>query len=97
MSNSILSWITRPSSDTSIKSTSDLVHSVNKELINNVDNEDATTSNASVNSVNGPSPHISQYRHDNKFQFPKSTIRKRERCCQHQWFEDFKWLHYDIK
>ena len=111
MSKSILSWLTRPSSNTSNESTSDPVHSVNKELvnsedtvnenelINNVDNEDAATSNASVNSVNGTSPHISQYHHDKKIQFPKSTIGKRERCCccQHQWFEDFKWLHYDIK
>ena len=24
-------------------------------------------------------------------------IGNRERPCQHQWFDEFKWLHYDIR
>ena len=27
--------------------------------------------------------------------FPKSRFGNRDRSCQHQWFNDFPWLHYD--
>ena len=29
------------------------------------------------------------------FIFPKTKIGNRDRACQHQWFENFPWLHYD--
>lgn len=29
------------------------------------------------------------------FSFPKKKSGKRERSCQHSWFETYKWLHYD--
>ena len=38
-----------------------------------------------------------QFHPDKSFKFPKTTIRNRNRRCQHQWFEDFKWLHYDME
>ena len=38
-----------------------------------------------------------QFRPDKSFKFPKTTIGNRNRRCQHQWFEDFKWLHYDME
>ena len=30
------------------------------------------------------------------FVFPKTKSGKRERSCQHIWFENFRWLHYDV-
>ena len=29
------------------------------------------------------------------FVFPKTRFGNRDRSCQHNWFEDFTWLHYD--
>ena len=29
------------------------------------------------------------------FVFPKTKFGKRERSCQHNWFESYPWLHYD--
>ena len=38
-----------------------------------------------------------QYRQKADFRFPKRIIGNRERPCQHQWFDEFKWFHYDIR
>ena len=33
----------------------------------------------------------------NSFVFPKRKVGKQLRACQHKWFIDFPWLHYDQK
>ena len=53
--------------------------------VNNVNNKET------VQNVNKDN----HFRLGKSFQFPKSTFGKRERRCQQQWFEDFKWLYYD--
>ena len=30
------------------------------------------------------------------FVFPKTKTGLRTRSCQHQWFDQFRWLHYDV-
>ena len=42
----------------------------------------------------GPS---SKFRPDKALQLPKSVFGKHERRCLQQWFEDFKWLCYDMQ
>ena len=62
--------------------------------VNNINHNDA---HPSVNKNNsGPSlTHSSIYRPPKSYAFPKTAIGNRERPCQYQWFEDYKWLHYD--
>lgn len=36
-----------------------------------------------------------QYRPQENFDFPKTVSGKQQRSCQHKWFSDFPWLHYD--
>ena len=55
--------------------------------VNNVNNKETVQN---VNKFN-------HFRPGKSFQFPKSTFGKRGRRCQQQWFEDFKWLHYDTE
>ena len=31
------------------------------------------------------------------FLFPKTKFRSRNRFCQHNWFDNYLWLHYDIE
>ena len=40
---------------------------------------------------------IAHFRPEKSFEFPKSKFGNRDRRCQHQWFQDFKWLHYDVR
>ena len=35
------------------------------------------------------------YRPSKSFIFPKTKVWERNRSCQHQWFEQIPWLHYD--
>ena len=35
------------------------------------------------------------YRPSKSFIFPKTKVGERNRSCQHQWFEQFPWMHYD--
>ena len=37
------------------------------------------------------------YRPPKSFTFPKTKIGDRSRSCQHQWFDEFPWLHYDTR
>ena len=96
MSKSILSFFKK--SDTNSGSN---VESVNNpddaSYVNSVNNINHNDAHTSVNSNNsGPSlTHSSIYRPPKSYAFPKTTIGNRERPCQCQWFEDYKWLHYD--
>lgn len=38
-----------------------------------------------------------QFRPCDKFVFPKKKFGSRYRSCQHKWFVDYQWLHYDKK
>ena len=38
-----------------------------------------------------------QFRPCDKFVFPKKKLGSRYRSCQHKWFADYQWLHYDKK
>ena len=31
---------------------------------------------------------------NSNFQFPKRNIFWRQRCCMHEWFVKYSWLHY---
>ena len=77
---------------------------------NNVNNDDANNDSEqktkTVNSVNSSDfvdvnnvgkNYFVQFRPDKWLKFPKTTIGNRDRRCQHQWFEDFNWLHYDME
>ena len=62
--------------------------------VNNINHNDTHTS-ANVNN-SGPSlTHSSIYRPLKSYAFPKTAIGNQERPCQYQWFEDYKWLHYN--
>ena len=72
---------------------------------NNVNN-DSEQKTKTVNSVNSSDfadvnnvgkDSFVQFCPDKSFKFPKTTIGNRDHRCQHQWFEDFKSLHYDMK
>lgn len=41
----------------------------------------------------------SQHRPAKNFKFPSRTfgVKQRQRSCVQEWFEKFKWLHYDIR
>ena len=40
--------------------------------------------------------HVDKPFHPTKdYVFPKSRFGNRDRSCQHHWFKDFSWLHYD--
>ena len=73
------------------------VDSVNNKQIedhvNTVDNENAINPHLGCTSASL----IPQYHPQESFKFPKILIGKRERCCQHNWFKEFKWLLYDAK
>ena len=105
MSKSILSFfkVSRESNG-SLSSTSKNVNTVNTDTLQSVNNE--TTADGATNSENTiniphleftPASSTSQYRPQDSFQFPKRLIGNRERRCQHQWFKEFKWLHYNVK
>lgn len=38
-----------------------------------------------------------QFRPPSNFSFPKTKVGSRLRSCQYQWFDQYKWLHYDTK
>ena len=58
-------------------------------------NHNDTHTSANVNN-SGPSlTHSSIYRPLKSYAFPKTAIGNQERPCQYQWFEDYKWLHYN--
>ncbi|XP_063691532.1 zinc finger MYM-type protein 1-like [Bolinopsis microptera] len=40
---------------------------------------------------------IKQHTPKDSFIFPKSTSNSGNRSCQHQYFKEFPWLHYDVK
>ena len=68
----------------------------NKETVQNVNNNDETVQNVNNNDETVQNVNKDNLFHSGKsFQFAKSAFGKRERRCQQQWFEDFKWLHYD--
>ena len=76
------------------------VPSVDKELANDVDtaNEDKTVKNLStINDSHANSELFPRYHPKKSLKLKNSTFEKRERPCQHQWFNDFNWLHYDMK
>ena len=84
------------------------VHSKQRDSVDNeIYDETVNNDNDSVNSVNTLNSEesaymetdktIVQYRPNKEFKFPQSDIGKRKRRCQYQWFQDFSWLHYDVK
>ena len=62
--------------------------------VNNVNSNDQSVTSVNSSASSGLS---CQYRPPKSFIFPKTTFGNRERRCQHQWFEDYNWLHYDEK
>ena len=65
----------------------------------NVNTEDNIDRGQNVNkqiSINIDFPNT-RYRPKNDLKFPKRIIGNRERPCQHQWFDEFKSLHYDVR
>ena len=38
-----------------------------------------------------------KYHAPENFAFPKSVVGKQQRSCQHHWFKNFTWLHYDTE
>ena len=38
-----------------------------------------------------------QFRPPSNFSFPKTKVGSRLRSCQYQWFDQYRWLHYDTK
>ena len=38
-----------------------------------------------------------KYYPSENFALPKSVVGKQQRSCQHHWFKEFTWLHYDIE
>ena len=90
------------SATSEIQSITISTNNVNNDDVNN-DLEQKTKTVNSVNSTdfvdvnNVGTDCFVQFRPDKSFKFPKTTIGNRDRGCQHQWFEDFKWLHYDME
>ena len=83
------------------------IQSISTNNLNNDDvNNDSEQKTKTVNSVNssdfvdvnnvGKDTFV-KFRPDKSFKFPKTTIGNRDCRCQHQWFKDFKWLHYDME
>ena len=73
---------------------------VDKELANSLDTTDEDKTVKTLSTVNDSlvnSETFSRYHSNKSFQFPNSTFEKRERPCQHQWFNDFNWLYYDVE
>ena len=60
--------------------------------------EDESSATASQSQKHGFIEVLSEpFQPDSKFQFPKRSFGQRERPAQLQWFEKFKWLHYDLQ
>ena len=95
MSQSILSFFKKSNTNSGSN-----VESVNNRddasYVNSVNNINHNDTHTSVNGNNsGPSlTHSSIYHPPKSYAFPKTT-RNREQPCQYQWFEDYKWVHYD--
>jgi len=84
----------------SIQSFFKKTNSVN--TVNSAKDQEPVVDSENVKSVNSVNKNIDietviQFRPDKDYEFPRSTFGKRERRCQHQWFQDFSWLHYDAK
>ena len=69
----------------------------------NIPESSCTVVNSDVNSENVFStsnccslPEKS-YHPSKDFVFPKTKFGSRNRPCQHNWFDNYPWLHYDIK
>ena len=60
---------------------------------NNVDCGQNVDKQTSIN-IDFPN---TRYRPKADFKFPNRIIGNREHLCQHQSFDEFKWLHYDIR
>ena len=98
MSKSIKSFFKK--SKDSLSSRKYYVPSVDKELPNSVDtaSEDKTVKNLStINDSHVNSELFPRYHRKKSFKLENSAFEKRERPCQQQWFNDFNWLHCDMK
>ena len=109
MSRSIRSYFENASESTDVASSKNLnvvnnEHNINadtangKPLEDHINNAEIETSVEANNThLESMSASLAQYCPQESFQFPKSLIGKRELRCQHQWFNQFKWLHYDAR
>ena len=91
MSKSILSFFKGSNQFSSSSSSASIVNNVNyvEKDVNKIQNSTKAVKEASTN--------LEQYHPSARFYFPKTLIGNRERHCQHQWFYNFNWLHYDVK
>ena len=70
------------------------ISSTTKQQDNGLSNSNnSVTSKASNTST---AAEFVQFIPDKQFKFPWTDYGERSRRCQHNWFEDFDWLHYDV-
>ena len=70
------------------------ISSTTKQQDNGLSNSNnSVTSKASNTST---AAEFVQFIPDKQFKFPWTDYGERSRRCQHNWFEDFNWLHYDV-
>ena len=65
-----------------------------QEVLPSTDEVFSTSSSSSTSKTIKPTK-ITRFRPNENFKFPGTKIGERRRRCQHQWFDDFKWLHYN--
>ena len=64
--------------------------------VENIDEPPKKTPNLTVIPQEQETVHADKPFHPTReYVFPKSSIGKRDRSCQHNWFKDYPWLHYD--